>query len=270
MTLQPDHIAAPGSPETHAGIRWRGLPRYLFIIGAQRSGTTFLANALDQHPDVTVARPLRPEPKYLLKPDIGTGPEGLESRHFSGVPDHVLRVEKSTSYIEHTELAQRIAHEFPTARCMARLRDPVERAVSNYWFSVQHGLEARPPEDALDPRVPEKEAPAGLSASPFAYLRRGRYLDFLDGWERVLGGRRLLVLQTEHLVNDAAAWAPIHAFLGVEPINPTGTRETVNAAPRSRQIDRSTLEALARHFESHNAALAARFPVDLSLWRSPS
>ena len=257
-------------PQLQAHTRSRGLPRYLFIIGAQRSGSTFLAQTLDQHPDVAFAKPLRPEPKYLLRPDLGAGSEDYESRYFRGVPEHLLRAEKSTSYIEHPSLGHHIARQFPTARCIAVLRDPVERAVSNYWFSVQEGYEMRPPEEALSPGAAARAPVPGLSASPFAYLKRGRYLDFLDGWAHALGDSRLLVLQTERIVNDPAALAEMSAFLELEMGRPTGSRDTVNAAPRGREIEASTLNALATYFQPHNVALAARFPIDLRLWRSPS
>jgi len=257
-------------PQLQARTRRRGLPRYLFIIGAQRSGSTFLAQTLDQHPDVAFAKPLRPEPKYLLRPDRGAGSEDYESRYFRGVPEHVLRAEKSTSYIEHPSLGHHIARQFPTARCIAVLRDPVERAVSNYWFSVQEGYETRPPEEALSPGAAERAPVPGLSASPFAYLQRGRYLDFLDGWARAMGDGRLLVLQTERIVNDPAALARMYAFLELETGRPTRSRDTINAATKGREIESSTLNALATYFQPHNAALAARFPINLRLWRSPS
>ena len=38
-----------------------------FIVGAQRSGSTYLYNLLDGHPDVCMAKHVRPEPKYFLK-----------------------------------------------------------------------------------------------------------------------------------------------------------------------------------------------------------
>jgi hypothetical protein len=41
-----------------------------FIIGgAPRSGTTWLYELLDRHPDVHMAKPLAPEPKFFLRDD---------------------------------------------------------------------------------------------------------------------------------------------------------------------------------------------------------
>ena len=39
--------------------------RHLLVIGAQRSGTTYLHSMLEAHPDVAMAQPPRPEPKVF-------------------------------------------------------------------------------------------------------------------------------------------------------------------------------------------------------------
>lgn len=246
------------------------MKRYLFIIGAQRSGTTLLAKGLDLHPDLDFAKPIRPEPKYLLKPHAEISVEDYEARYFNGLPAEVMRAEKSTSYIEYPEVARRIARLFPDARCIAVLRDPVERAVSNYWFSVQHGFEKRPPEEALDPAAESDEKVAGVSASPFAYLKRGRYLGFLDSYAGVVGADKLLVLQTERLVQDAATWEEAQRFLKLEPDRVPTHEERANAVPRERPVAEATLRALAAYYAPHNAELARRYRLDLGLWRKPA
>ena len=246
------------------------MKRYLFIIGAQRSGTTLLAQGLDLHPDLDFAKPIRPEPKYLLKPEAEISAGDYEARYFKGLPAEVMRAEKSTSYIEYPEVARRIARLFPGARCIALLRDPVERAVSNYWFSVQHGFEKRPPEEALDPSAENDEKVAGLSASPFAYLKRGRYLGLLDSYAAIVGADQLLTLQTERLVQDAATWTEVHDFLKLEPDQPPTSQERANAVPRERPVATATLKSLAEYFAPHNAELARRYGLDLKLWRRPA
>ena len=244
--------------------------RYLFIIGAQRSGTTLLTQGLDLHPDLDFAKPIRPEPKYLLKPDAEISAEDYEARYFKGLPDDVMRAEKSTSYIEYPDVARRIARHFPGARCIALLRDPVERAVSNYWFSVQHGHEKRPPEEALDPATESDAKVAGVSASPFAYLKRGRYLGFLDSYADIVGADKLLVLQTERLVKDESTWSEVHGFLRLEPDQAPTSQERANAVPRERAVAAATLDRLTAYYAPHNAELAKHYRIDLSLWRRPA
>jgi hypothetical protein len=44
------------------------LPTFI-IAGAPRGGTTYLYNVLDQHPDIYMAKPGAPEPKFFLVDD---------------------------------------------------------------------------------------------------------------------------------------------------------------------------------------------------------
>ena len=55
----------------------------LFIVGAQRSGTSYLYKILDSHPSVELAKPIRPEPKFFLKKKLCIlGKEYYLSRYF--------------------------------------------------------------------------------------------------------------------------------------------------------------------------------------------
>ena len=67
---------------------------------------------------------------------------------------------------------------------LAILREPVKRAVSNWRFSTDNGLETRRLETALSENLagPRPWDPSRTSVSPFAYLERGRYVDYLDPW----------------------------------------------------------------------------------------
>jgi hypothetical protein len=39
---------------------------HFFIVGAQRSGTTYLYHLLSEHPSINMATPVWPEPKFFL------------------------------------------------------------------------------------------------------------------------------------------------------------------------------------------------------------
>ena len=115
----------------------------LFIVGAQRSGTTYLYQILTNHPQVAMAQPVRPEPKFFLDERlVAQGKDYYENTYFNERVEATSYLgEKSTSYIESIEAAQRIHSLYPDARILMILRDPVVRAYSNYRFSVAHQLE---------------------------------------------------------------------------------------------------------------------------------
>ena len=162
------------------------MTRHLLVIGAQRCGTTYLHSLLDAHPEITMARPSRPEPKVFCSAEASARGRAL-------VPRDLLRARGVGAP------AGREEHQLPRGpeppplvppRCSAMphivvvLRDPVERAVSNWRFSTQQraGDPAAGDGAAGEPDARAPVGPGATSVSPFAYLERGRYIDYLAPW----------------------------------------------------------------------------------------
>ncbi|HKA68438.1 MAG TPA: sulfotransferase [Actinomycetes bacterium] len=209
------------------------MSRHLLIVGAQRSGTTYLHSLLDSHPEITMARPARPEPKVFLSAQLAArGREWYEATYFAHVRAETLLGEKSTSYLEHPEAAARAASVLGVAEILVMLRDPVARAVSNWQFSTENGLEDRPLDQALadNLRGARDWDRAVSSVSPFAYLERGRYADYLDPWYAHFSGH-LHVRFLEELTSDGAELASLYKELGVDPgFQPTSLGWPVNTS----------------------------------------
>ena len=145
----------------------------LVIIGAMKCGTTSLHACLDAHPDIAMARPK--ELNFFLGPADGgagwaegnwhRGPEWYAARFDPRAP---VRGEASPGYTSpaHPEAAGRMAALIPGARLVYAVRDPIERAISQYRHHRREGTETRAPEEALlDPAS--------------QYVSRGRYLERL-------------------------------------------------------------------------------------------
>ena len=170
-------------PRHRAGLL---VTRHLLVIGAQRCGTTYLHTMLDAHPSRSPwPGPRNPEPKVFCSDDAtGRGAEWYRETYFAHAGDELLLGEKSTSYIEDPNAPARAAGMLGEIHVLAILRDPVERAISNWRFSTDNGLETRSLETALSENLagPRAWDPSRTSVSPFAYLERGRYVDYLDPW----------------------------------------------------------------------------------------
>ncbi|WP_310962616.1 sulfotransferase domain-containing protein [Nocardioides terrisoli] len=161
------------------------MTRHLLVIGGQRCGTTTLHGILDSHPDIAMARPVRPEPKVFCSDEAtDRGLEWYRATWFSHARDEELLGDKSTSYIEDPLAPARAARMLGDPEVVAILRDPVERAVSNWRFSTDNGFEDRPLEVALRDNLANSGTwdRAATSVSPYAYLERGRYVDHLAPW----------------------------------------------------------------------------------------
>lgn len=246
--------------------------KHFFVVGAQRSGTTFLYHLLDGHPEIEMAQPVRPEPKFFLIDRLYE--KGLDTYYQQFFADRGagwLLGEKSTSYIESEKAARRIVEHFPDARIIMSLRNPVERAISNYWFSFNNGLETLPLEEAIyreDERREDYDHER-ISASPYAYMQRGRYIDYIQMYQRHVPRENIKVLIYEQLVQDDDAMRDLWAFLGVaaDYRPPPEHRERVNAAEKKpTELSDALRQYMRDYFADSNQRLASYLNLDLSQW----
>ena len=251
-----------------------GVHEHLFIVGAQRSATTYLHHLLAEHPEIEMARPVRPEPKFFLLDDLFE--RGLSHYHqafWQGRTAARILGEKTTSYMESEKAAQRIAGSFPDARIIFLLRDPIERAVSHYWFSVQNGWETLPMSEAFlreDERWLDYDRQR-VSASPYAYLHRGRYIEYIELYLRWFPTEQIKVLLQEQLTHSLDLTRDLYHFLGASRdfIPPVWGRR-VNEGDSPRDPLPPDLERhLTEYFSEHNARLARFLGVELREWHRP-
>ena len=193
-----------------------------FIIGgAPRSGTSWLYQVLDMHPEIYMAKPIKPEPKFFLIDELYE--KGIEYYVKTWFPDngtHKVYGEKTTNYLEATNVAERIKRNLPNVKLIFILREPVERAFSNYLWSIKNKMETEDFETALlleDKR--EKELSENLRYSrPHAYFSRGLYADLLKPYFDLFPQEHILYLKFEDIAESADTFiVRIHKFLGVTP-----------------------------------------------------
>ena len=248
------------------------MAEHFFIVGAQRSGTTYLYQVLDEHPDIEMAKPVRPEPKFFLRPDLsGISHAEYARLYFDSASTAQLRGEKSTSYIESEQTAQRIAEWFPQAKLIFLLRDPITRALSNYQFSRKSGLETAPLEAAIyqDAERRDQYDRSRISTSPFAYLQRGRYMDYIEVYQRYFDREQMIFLIYETFVSQLDAVQGLYAALGVDvSFIPASLEAHVNSSDYDTGDSLSPeLEAYMRdYFAEPNAQLAAYLGRPLTVW----
>jgi hypothetical protein len=244
------------------------LPDFL-IIGAPKAGTTALHAALAAHPGLFMTA--IKEPKFFLSdgppPDRGGPGDALTYREhvwrradyealFDAAPAGVPRGESTPLYLYDRAAIDRIRALIPGARLIVILRDPVERAHSNWTHLWSAGLE--PVGDFLSACAQEDRRVAAGWASFWHYTRVGRYGEQLEHLFEVFPREQVLVFRYRDLVDRPAATLDrICAFLGVE----TGVlteipRQNVTAHPEPTLTHRA-LSALARAGDAAGRVLPA-------------
>lgn len=249
------------------------MAKHLFIIGAQRSCTTYLFNILDEHPEVCMAKPVKPEPKYFM--NFANGDQSYNtyhSKYFINAGNVSWLGEKSTSYIESEEALFSIKRLLPDATILVMLRNPVERAISNYCFTRDHGLEPYDFERALQEERSRIHIwhKAGTSVSPYAYTERGKYTQYLDRWSQLFKNQQFVPLVAEQIVGNQAAIAALYKQFDINSqFIPSSLMDRVNSRSESRAnciINEQLRAALQDTFRPWNHLLKMRYGLDVSCW----
>ena len=147
----------------------------LFVVGAAKSGTTSLWTHLDAHPDVFMSRPK--EPHFFSRATTPVEQLVKDPVEYAGLfargAAHRYRGDASPSYLWDPDSSARIREAVPGARIIISLRDPVERAYSNYLGHLRAGLDARSFLDAIRAELADDDV--DLGALPVPYVTRGFY-----------------------------------------------------------------------------------------------
>jgi hypothetical protein len=239
--------------------RWRGLPDFI-VIGAQKTGTTALYTYLRRHP--AILGPFWKEVSFFDR-HWAKGEAWYRGQLPLRAEGKVVG-EASPSYIFHPLAPERVFSLVPEVRLVVLLREPGDRAYSQYQHAVALGRETLSFEDAL---AAEEERLRGeverLRVDPKAfsfawwnqtYASRGLYAEQLERWFALFPRDQVLAVTTEELgARPAETYASVLAFLGAPP-------HALDAYPRVFDRDyppmrEETREALTARFAEPNRRL---------------
>ncbi|MCA9003277.1 MAG: sulfotransferase, partial [Planctomycetes bacterium] len=194
----------------------------VFIIGAQKAGTSALFSMLAAHPRILA--PSVKEPHFFNSDKAYA--KGMRV-YLDSFPIRPLRgpapltLEATVGYLEHPEAAGRLQHHFPGARLVAVLRDPVERAFSAWNMfrdfsgrpGREHLVEHRSFEQAIDEELSGTNAEGARR-----YLATGHYAPQLERYARALEEERLLVFgYSAFKERPREVVAQVLAHVGLDP-----------------------------------------------------
>jgi hypothetical protein len=259
------------------------LPDFV-VIGAMKGGTSYFYHLLTQHPYIE-----RCAIKELHFFDVGFD-LGVEwyRRCFPtpGWKDgRRIITGEATPYMPARRAPERMAEVVPEARLIALLRNPVDRAYSDYQQVVRKGRQTLTFEEAIErergrplggeDETFDHEARVNLAARNHGYLSKGIYVDQLMRWAEFFPREQILALKSEDFFdNPKQTLKHAFEFLGLpesefQVPEPRDTRDKDkhkrdkrNKGTYKEEMNPATRRRLEAFFEPHNRRLYEYLGVD--------
>lgn len=184
----------------------------LWIVGGQKCGTTALAHFLAQHPDIALAEGkeahIFDHPDHLSpQGECQASSEALDALYasrFAHAQQQRYRCDATPIYAHWSQLIPAIAAYSPQSKVIMMLREPVQRAVSQYQMERSRGHEPRGILSAflLEPWRLSRAQGDYSWASPLrtqSYLQRGEYRRQVAALQQTFAAPQVLVLTNEAL-----------------------------------------------------------------------
>lgn len=219
------------------------------LIGAAKAGTTSLHRWLAQHPDVFVPR--QKELHFFAAPwlrenckgpgdarilqDIPADWEAYRG-HYAAANGRRAIGDLSPSYFAWWPSRDAIRDRLGHPKIVLALRDPVEKAYSQYMHLVRDGRETLSFAEAL--AAEEGRTRQGYGAL-WRYVASVLYAEPTERFLESFGPDRVRVVFFEDLVRDPqGTMRDLLSFLGVDPTAPidTGSVSNRSGAPKSRAL----------------------------------
>jgi len=280
------------------------MPTFL-IIGAPKGGSTSLYHYVGQHPDVFTSAVK--EPGFFWTYKTPGKVETLEDYQalFRGSEGFKAVGEGSPTYLSDENAPRLIKDLVPHAKLVAILRDPYERAFSQFVFLRLRGQESE--ESFLAAVEADNARPASERSN---YVAQGlyhrnltRYLSFFDRSQLKVVFLEDLEARPDEVVAEVFSFLEVDPSVGVDtsekltqsgvprqklvhwllsdrnpvkqrlaPLLPKRVKKAVRQM-RSANLDKQTMsrsdrQALAPHFEEDVDRLAQLLDRDLSHWRA--
>lgn len=238
------------------------LPQHVFIVGAQKAGTTALHSYLVQHPMIIAG--LGKELGFFHKDAVYAEGIGKYRYGFPDSPSGTHALDATPEYMYHSKSAERIHSFRPDAKIIMLLREPVSRAFSAFNMYQQYSKQSffrnilqtanadvkaffMPlAEGLVEPEIHRfldcemKMIRGEAGGEEPALIRRGIYAPQIEKFVRLFGKEKVLILFSSDLKQNPEAMVnQTLNFLDLEPL--------VNAQYPLKHVREYTADIAAKH-----------------------
>lgn len=222
-----------------------------FIVGAPKSGTTSLHYYLQSHPDIFM--PEKKEPwffSFMNSRPAFDSPDKLPgiidsladyAQLYQAASDGHKCGDASPSYlythetsIKNLRTVYRDPEQYSRLKFIISLRNPIDRAWSQYWTFSRTSADTAPFQDAVHPDTIEKRLKDNWQ--PFYdYIGFGMYHDQIKAYQNEFGKDRVKIFLFDDLKKDAdRVCKEIFLFLGVDPAYTPDTNQIYNPSGKPK------------------------------------
>ena len=244
---------------------------HIFVIGAQKCGTSSIFETLRRHPAVTSA--VDPESGRVIKePNFFSAPNWSKGfAWYSALFPDTSRValDATPEYMTHPHAISMMARMFPQCRVIVTLRDPVQRALSAY----NHYMQMLPETESWDWKCPGQSFDLNVISeldSPFESWRgligRGDYASQLQNIRQHVPADRIFVMALEEWAIEPRTWLNLLvAFLNLPSAKLTALH-LHRRKPSFKTCSLEVMERMRNHFQPLNECLFKMLGRRISQW----
>jgi len=243
-----------------------------YVIGAAKSGTSSLYEYIIQHPSIQpavtkethffdryydrginwyrVCFPFKSH-KFIVK--------NLNKKKF-------ITGEATPRYIDHPQAPKRIKELTPNAKFFVLLRNPIDRAYSQYNMNSRGDAETLSFEEAIKQETErtqgeykKMEDDENYYSRPYfkySYLERGIYVNKLQRWMKYFSKEQFLVIKSEDMLKKPnETYQQIVKFLNLAPWVLKEYKQYRAASYKKTLMNPETRKQLRDFFKPHNEKL---------------
>lgn len=259
------------------------LPDFV-VIGANKAGTTSVANYLNMHQRIQMSRVKEPmffsttpsqisadaSEASLANPFFTLTLSEYSAMFESDKDGDLIYGEASTAYLANPAISSSLMRKIvPEVKIIAILRDPVERAISAYKMCYGNKIEERCFKEIVDVSLCHHEVAGANGVRD--YVRNGLYYQLLEPYLRFFDRGQILLTSYDWLCDDPHGFlGNIFGFLGLESayvdVKARFNTAEENLNMMTAAVSEYDVDRLREFYRDENLRLQSVIDFDISHW----